>query len=76
MPHINVKCYPKHLTEKQMSDFVSELTQVIEKHLSATDESISISYEEIPAEQWKDQVFDKEIRPNMGTLAKKPGYDM
>ena len=69
MPHINVKCYPKHLTEKQMSDFVSELTQVIEKHLSATDESISISYEEIPAEQWKDQVFDKEIRPNMGTLA-------
>jgi len=47
-----------------MSDFVSELTQVIEKHLSATDELISISYEEIPAEQWKDQVFDKEIRPN------------
>ena len=76
MPHINVKCYPKHLSEKQMSDFVSELTQVIEKHLSATDESISISYEEIPAEQWKDQVFDKEIIPNMGTLAKKPGYDM
>ena len=33
MPHINVKCYPKHLT-------------------------------------------DKEIRPNIGHLAKDPGYDM
>ena len=33
MPHINVKCYPKHFS-------------------------------------------DKEIRPNIGHLAKDPGYDM
>ena len=76
MPHINVKCYPKHLSEQQMKDFISDLTNVTQKHLNASEDSISISYEEIPAEQWKNEVFDKEIKPNIGKLAKDPGYDM
>ncbi len=76
MPHINVKCYPKHLSEQQMKDFIADLTNLTQKHLSASEDSISISYEEIPAEQWKDEVFDKEIKPNIGKLAKDPGYDM
>ncbi len=76
MPHINIKCYPKHLTENEMNAFVTELTQLAEKHLKATEEYISISYTEIPADKWKDEVFDKEIRPNIGKLAKDPGYDM
>lgn len=76
MPHINVKCYPKHLSEQQMKDFIADLTNVTQKHLKATEDSISISYEEIPAEQWKNEVFDKEIKPNIGKLAKDPGYDM
>ena len=76
MPHINIKCYPKHLTENEMNALVTELTQLAEKHLKATEEYISISYTEIPADKWKDEVFDKEIRPNIGKLAKNPGYDM
>lgn len=76
MPHINVKCYPKHLSEQQMKDFIADLTNVTQKHLNASKDSISISYEEIPAEQWKNEVFDKEIKPNIGKLAKDPGYDM
>ena len=76
MPHINVKCYPKHLSEQQMKDFIADLTNLTQKHLGASEDSISISYEEIPAEQWKNEVFDKEIKPNIGRLAKDPGYDM
>lgn len=76
MPHINIKCYPKHLTENEMKSFITELTQLTEKHLKASENYVSISYTEIPAEQWKDEVYDKEIRPNLGTLAKEPGYDM
>jgi 4-oxalocrotonate tautomerase len=76
MPHINVKCYPKHLSEQQMKDFIADLANVTQKHLNASEDSISISYEEIPAEQWKNEVFDKEIKPNIGKLAKDPGYDM
>ena len=76
MPHINVKCYPKHLSEQEMKDFVADLTQLAGKHLKATPDYVSISYQEIPAEQWKDEVFDKEIKPNIGKLAKDPGYYM
>ncbi|KWW26531.1 MAG: 4-oxalocrotonate tautomerase [bacterium P3] len=76
MPHINIKCYPKHLTENEMKSFITELTQLTEKHLKASENYVSISYTEIPAEQWKEEVYDKEIRPNLGTLAKEPGYDM
>lgn len=76
MPHINIKCYPKHLTENEMKSFITELTQLTEKHLKASENYVSISYTEIPAEQWKEKVYDKEIRPNLGTLAKEPGYDM
>ena len=76
MPHINIKCYPKHLTENEMKSFITDLTQLTEKHLKASENYVSISYTEIPAEQWKEEVYDKEIRPNLGTLAKEPGYDM
>ena len=76
MPHINIKCYPKHLTAGEMKDFVQDLTQLVGKHLKSTEDSISISYNEIPAEKWKEEVFDKEIRPYVGKLAKDPNYDM
>lgn len=76
MPHFNVKCYPKHLTEQEMKAFVAELTQLAEKHLKSPEEYISISYQEVPAEKWKEEVFDKEIKPNLGKLAKEPGYEV
>lgn len=76
MPHINIKCFPKHLSESEMNAFVTDLVELTEKHLKSSADSISISYNEIPSEKWKDEVFDKEIRPNIGKLAKDPGYDM
>ena len=60
----------------EFKNFVDDLTQLAAKHLKAGEEYISINYTEIPAEQWKDEVYDKEIKPNMEYLAKKPGYQM
>jgi 4-oxalocrotonate tautomerase len=76
MPHFNIKCYPKHLTEQEFKNFVNDLTQLAAKHLKAGAEYVSIDYTEIPAAQWKNEVFDKDIKPNIDHLAKKPGYDM
>lgn len=76
MPHFNIKCYPKHLSDQEFKNFVDDLTQLAAKHLKAEEEYISINYTEIPAELWKDEVYDKEIKPNMEHLAKKPGYQM
>lgn len=76
MPHINIKCYPKHLSEQGFNNFITELTQLAEKHLNAGEGDISINYTEIPAEKWKDEVYDKDIKPNLDHLAKRPGYEM
>jgi 4-oxalocrotonate tautomerase len=76
MPHIDIKCYPKHLTQTEFNDFVRDLTLLAEKFLHANEGDISINYTEIPTEQWKSEVWDKEISPNLAHLAKKPGYEM
>ncbi|MBQ2628954.1 MAG: tautomerase PptA [Kiritimatiellae bacterium] len=76
MPHISVKCYPKHLTKAQLDAYVGDIARVTREHLKATDDVISVSYAEVPAEDWKSKVYDKEIKPNLATLAKKPGYEM
>ncbi len=76
MPHIDIKCYPKHLSSSEFNAFINDLTQLAEKHLHASEGDISINYTEIPADQWKTLVWDKEILPQMQHLAKKPGYKM
>ncbi len=76
MPHFSITCYPKHLTEQEFKNFVDDLTALAAKHLKAGEEYVSIDYTEVAAERWKDEVFDKEIKPNIDKLAKKPGYDM
>jgi 4-oxalocrotonate tautomerase len=76
MPHIDIKCYPKHLSSAEFDTFIHELTQLAEKHLHAREGDVSINYTEIQAADWKQQVWDKEIEPQMQHLAKKPGYQM
>ncbi|MGE4332078.1 MAG: tautomerase PptA [Macellibacteroides sp.] len=76
MPHINIKCYPKHLSEQEFKNFITDLTELAEKHLNAGEGDISINYTEVPAENWKVEVYDKDIKPNLNHLAKKPGYEI
>ncbi len=76
MPHIDIKCYPKHLTPEEFSNFIDQLTALAVRDLKARPSDISINYTEIPASEWKTEVYDKEIAPNMDRLAQKPGYTM
>ena len=76
MPHIDIKCYPKHLTPEEFDTFVKDLTNLAVTHLKAQPSDVSINYTEIPADEWKAEVYDKEILPNYDHLAKKPGYTM
>jgi 4-oxalocrotonate tautomerase len=76
MPHFDVKCYPKHLTEAQKSSLRHALIEVAVAHLKAQPSDVSIRYTEIPAEEWQEQVWEPEILPHMDELLKKPGYRM
>jgi 4-oxalocrotonate tautomerase len=74
MPHIDIKCYPKHLSADEMKSFTEGLTKLLEDHLHVGYTDVSINYTEVQPEEWKAKVWDKEIAPNMEHLAKKPGY--
>jgi 4-oxalocrotonate tautomerase len=76
MPHIDIKCYPKHLSNEQFKSFIDQLVKLAESNLHASEGDISINYTEIEPNQWREKVWDKEIKPNMAHLAKKPGYEM
>ncbi len=76
MPHISVKCYPKNLTRDEIDAYVADIARVTKEHLKSSDAAISVSYAEVPAEDWKSKVYDTEIKPNLASLAKKPGYEM
>jgi 4-oxalocrotonate tautomerase len=76
MPHIDIKCYPKHLSNDELNKFINRITQVVVESLHVQDSDVSINYTEIQPNGWKPEVWDTEIAPNMDHLAKKPGYSM
>lgn len=76
MPHIEVKFFPRNLSDAQQQALADELTQVIVKHLQSKESSVSVALNEVQPAQWKGEVWDKEIAPFLDTLARKPGYEM
>ncbi|EOW6769276.1 tautomerase PptA [Cronobacter muytjensii] len=76
MPHIDVKFFPRDLSELQQQALAEALTQVIVKHLQSKESAVSVALNEVQPEQWKEAVWDKEIAPHLDTLARKPGYEM
>ena len=76
MPHINIKCCPKILSEQELHAFADDLTAFASERLNTPAEFITIAYTEIPDDEWKEKVWDKEIEPNVENLLRKPEYDM
>lgn len=76
MPHLDIKSYPKHLTQQELDEFRQALLNVVTHHLKVAETDISIRFTEVPPEKWKTEVWTKEIVPHMADLLKKPGYKM
>lgn len=75
MPHVIVKLYPGR-TEKQKELCTEKITQAIIETMGAEEKSISIAFEEIPKEIWKQTVYQPDIIEKENDLYKKPGYTM
>ena len=75
MPHVIVKLWPGRSEEKKQ-----ELAEAIAKDLTSvfgcSDESVSVSFEEVEQARWRDEVFVPDITGHPERLYKKPGYDM
>ncbi|WP_435948058.1 tautomerase PptA [Dryocola sp. BD586] len=76
MPHITVKHFPRELTDEQKQALAEELSDVVKKHFGSKDASLSVALVPVEQDRWKEDVYDKEIKPAFDSLAKKPGYSM
>ena len=72
MPHVDIKCFPRDLTDEQKTALAADVAEAIARHLNSKDRSISVALQEIQ----KVQVWDTEIGPKLDELIKKPGYSM
>ncbi len=74
MPHVAIKLFPGK-TEEQKIQLAEEIRQSMLSVFKSTDESISISFEEVQKPDWLEMVYKPEIEAKADKLYKKPGYD-
>ncbi|MBN9661770.1 MAG: tautomerase family protein [Acidobacteria bacterium] len=75
MPHVIVKLWPGQ-AEKKKQQLAEQITKDVRAILGYGDESVSVAFEEIPAQEWAERVYRPDIVNAPGKLYKKPGYRM
>ena len=75
MPHVDIKCFPRELSDEQKTALAADITEVLIRHLNTKDRAVSVALNQVQESDWQ-QVWDSEIAPQMETLIKKPGYSM
>ena len=75
MPHVVVKLWPGK-SEQQKARLAEAITKYVMEIFNYGDESVSVAMEEIPAADWKDNVYKPDILDHPERLYKRPGYKM
>ncbi len=76
MPHIDIKYFPRDLSEEQKQALADDVCEAVKKHLQSKDSALSVALTEVTPENWKAEVYDPIIVPALDKLVKKPGYTM
>jgi len=75
MPHVIVKLWPGK-TEQQKARLADRIAGDVMDVLNYGEESVSVGFEEIKPQDWKDKVYKPDIQDQWEKLYKKPGYEM
>jgi len=75
MPHVIVKLWPGK-SEQQKTRLAEKITEDVMEVLNYGEESVSVAFEEVPAQDWAERVYTPDIDSNPEKLYKKPGYTM
>lgn len=75
MPHVIVKLWPGK-SEQQKRRLAQAITDDVMKVLRYGEESVSVAFEEVDANEWGEKVYEPDIVGKAETLYKKPGYTM
>ena len=74
MPHVIVKLWPGK-TEQQKTRLAEAISKNVMEILHYGEESVSVGFEEVKAEDWAKNVYRPDVKGKWNTLYKKPGYD-
>ena len=75
MPHVIVKLWPGK-SEQQKTRLAEAITKDVMNTLHYGEESVSVAFEEISAQEWAEKVYKPDILNHPEKLYKKPGYLM
>lgn len=75
MPHVIVKFVPGK-SPLQQQGLADAIARDVKQHFGYDDDSISVAFEEIASDEWKDKVYQPEIVEKADQLLKKPGYTL
>jgi 4-oxalocrotonate tautomerase len=73
MPHVIVKLWPGK-SEEQKRRLSNAIVEDVTNILNYGDESVSVAFEEVTANDWSALVYEPDIRSKWDTLIKEPGY--
>jgi 4-oxalocrotonate tautomerase len=73
MPHVMIKMYPG-TSEELKEKIAQEITKILITIADKSEGSVSIAITDVAKEVWMEEVYSKEIEPNLDKLYKKPGY--
>ncbi len=75
MPHVIVKLWPGKSRE-QKARLAEKIAQDVMDVLEYGEESVSVGFEEVKSQDWRDKVYKPDIVEKWDGLYKKPGYKM
>lgn len=75
MPHVSVKLWPGR-SEETLQRLTDAIVEDVVDIIGCSKESVSVSIEEVSSADWKEKVYDPEIRDKKEHLYKQPGYSM
>lgn len=73
MPHVKIKCFSGR-TQEQKERCAQKIAEDISEILVCDISSVSVAIEDIDREDWKEEVWDKDMVADKEFLFKKPGY--
>ncbi len=74
MPHVIIKLAAGR-SEQQKAKIAEAVTQALIESADSAAPNISVTIEDIPRDDWVEQVYKPDILAKPDTLYKKPGYD-
>ena len=74
MPHVIVKLLPGR-SEQQKVQLAQQLVKDVVRIANTDDKSVSVSIEEVNAEEWTEKVYKPDIARHWDKLYKKPEYE-